>query len=1226
MADNSVDHPDVDQPAFETPAPAKSGLARADGMAPLDALLADGTDPLFWRPTRLGVDSAWYGHIPFAHWVVAAARPRSLVELGSHAGVSYSAFCEAVLRARLDTRCFAVDTWRGDEHAGFYGEDIYQDLASFHDARYGAFSQLLRCTFDEALPYVPDGSVDLLHIDGRHAYEDVRHDFDSWLPKLSARAVVLFHDTNVRERGFGVWRLWAELTATRPHFEFLHEHGLGVLVVGTDPPAALAGLCGLTDALDIGRVRERFAQLGERWTVDMSQRRTRLEAATLREHNTRLETAFHQIEAYSRALGGGHHPPSPDTAAARAREARLATARAVTLEAELRLAHRRAGMLEAAAVVAEQAAQVSIAEVRQHARNLEAHAAGVEADAARRLAEMDENMRAGRQHASGMERRGEDADAQPALEHEIVSLREEVARLTHLAAARLHEQNILVSSTAWRLTRPMRNAARLLGVARQRAIVAAPASPAWAAPDDPAPEIASPATEVPAATFPAAEAHEAEAGEAGDNAAGMSATGPSFQTSIAEPDAPVPAVAQADVDAIEPPPPTIWLHPRVTATGRTPRVLFASGEPGTPGEQYRCVRYADAARDAGWVAATKWSELITGEDLVGLDLLVLWRTHMTPQVERLIAAMRHHGGRVALDLDDVMHRPELARIGIIDGIRTVHSNEGSTRGLFQSVRQVLDSVDFAIATTEELADGMRKWQQAAYVLPNGFDDASLRAARLAVRRRAVTQATPDPVVRLGYASGSRTHQKDFAVIVEPLAAVLRARPQARLVLFRSGADGIGLLMPDEFPALDDVLGQIEWREMVPLCDLPGELARFDVNLVPLEVGNPFVEAKSELKYFEAALAGVCSVASPTGPYRRAIADGVTGLLASDADAWRERLLRLIDDPALRARMARDAYHDVLWRFGPARRVDLLRSFLAQHRLEAQASLAAEAARAYAYELHRPPVTLDLPELRATETLFHHDQMGQAEVTVVIPVYNYADYILEALESARIQTLASLDLVVVDDCSTDPASTDLVLDWAQTHCGRFNRLVVLRHVANAGLAHSRNAAFAAAETPYVLPLDADNRLRPEAAETLLAAITASGAAFAYPRLQRFEGQADVFGGNRFEPHMLVGGNSIDAMALIAKWAWAAAGGYFDHPDALGWEDYRLWCRLIELGCFGHPVAEVLGDYRVHATSMLDSKTEQAANKARLVSLMEARHPWLRIISRAALVREIAPAQP
>ena len=79
----------------------------------------------------MGVESAWYGHVPFAHWLVAAHRPASIVELGAHNGVSYAAFCEAVLREQIDARCLAVDTWQGDRHAGFYGAEVLADLRLF---------------------------------------------------------------------------------------------------------------------------------------------------------------------------------------------------------------------------------------------------------------------------------------------------------------------------------------------------------------------------------------------------------------------------------------------------------------------------------------------------------------------------------------------------------------------------------------------------------------------------------------------------------------------------------------------------------------------------------------------------------------------------------------------------------------------------------------------------------------------------------------------------------------------------------------------------------------------------------------------------------------------------------------------------------------------------------------------------------------------------------------
>lgn len=234
----------------------------------LDAMSARELAPLFWRPVRPGIISAWWEHVPFAHWLVAAIRPRSIVELGTHNGVSFSAFCEAVVREGLDTQCSAVDTWTGDEHAGHYNEGVYAELKSFHDSRYGSFSTLVRSTFDEALGYFADSSIDLLHIDGLHTYDAVRHDFESWLPKLTDRAVVLFHDINVRANDFGAWKLWRELQERYPSFTFAHGHGLGVLAVGKAVPAAAQQLCTIDDDARVNSIRERFALIGERWSLE----------------------------------------------------------------------------------------------------------------------------------------------------------------------------------------------------------------------------------------------------------------------------------------------------------------------------------------------------------------------------------------------------------------------------------------------------------------------------------------------------------------------------------------------------------------------------------------------------------------------------------------------------------------------------------------------------------------------------------------------------------------------------------------------------------------------------------------------------------------------------------------------------------------------------------------------------------------------------------------------
>lgn len=191
-------------------------------------------------PGRVTSITSWHRHIPFAFAIVGMLRPNTFVELGTHCGDSYSAFCQATRAFDLQTKCFAVDTWEGDSQAGYYGDEVFRELSVFHDKSYGEFSELLRMRFDQALPLFEEGHVDLLHIDGLHTYEAVKEDFETWLPKMSDSGLILFHDTNVRDReDFQVWRLWQEVTAERPHFEFKYGFGLGVLGVGNNLPASV---------------------------------------------------------------------------------------------------------------------------------------------------------------------------------------------------------------------------------------------------------------------------------------------------------------------------------------------------------------------------------------------------------------------------------------------------------------------------------------------------------------------------------------------------------------------------------------------------------------------------------------------------------------------------------------------------------------------------------------------------------------------------------------------------------------------------------------------------------------------------------------------------------------------------------------------------------------------------------------------------------------------------
>lgn len=181
--------------------------------------------------------SAWFGHIPFGYDLVKGFKPNSIVELGTHFGGSYFAFCDSVNNHNTKTKCYAVDTWQGEEQAGFYDESVYR-FVHRHNIRYASFSNLLRCEFDKAVSRFDPHSIDLLHIDGFHSYEAVHNDFSTWLPKVSSSGIILFHDVMEKKEGFGVHLLWSELKQIYQDqcFEFEHSHGLGVLSLDPSMP------------------------------------------------------------------------------------------------------------------------------------------------------------------------------------------------------------------------------------------------------------------------------------------------------------------------------------------------------------------------------------------------------------------------------------------------------------------------------------------------------------------------------------------------------------------------------------------------------------------------------------------------------------------------------------------------------------------------------------------------------------------------------------------------------------------------------------------------------------------------------------------------------------------------------------------------------------------------------------------------------------------------------
>jgi glycosyltransferase involved in cell wall biosynthesis len=207
--------------------------------------------------------SAWSKLIPVLYALFTVLKPRRYVELGVHNGMSFFAACQVAKQLDIKTHCVAIDSWLGDPHASFHSSEILDNFLGTLRQDYPS-QHYIQSFFSDAAKCFETSSVDLLHIDGFHSYEAVKSDFETWLPKMSGSGVVIFHDINVHERGFGVWRYWEELKEKYPSFSFYHCHGLGILYVGNQSNAVLELFSLLANSREYTTLAQQyFESLGE---------------------------------------------------------------------------------------------------------------------------------------------------------------------------------------------------------------------------------------------------------------------------------------------------------------------------------------------------------------------------------------------------------------------------------------------------------------------------------------------------------------------------------------------------------------------------------------------------------------------------------------------------------------------------------------------------------------------------------------------------------------------------------------------------------------------------------------------------------------------------------------------------------------------------------------------------------------------------------------------------
>jgi glycosyltransferase involved in cell wall biosynthesis len=365
------------------------------------------------------------------------------------------------------------------------------------------------------------------------------------------------------------------------------------------------------------------------------------------------------------------------------------------------------------------------------------------------------------------------------------------------------------------------------------------------------------------------------------------------------------------------------LHPSPIITqslsADSPRVLFVSRTPESRAHTYRVLHPVEELTAAGW--NVEWLAVTDPALTVAIgqaDVVVVSRGPWGEKFCEIRTTCHARGIPLLCDVDDLTFEPSVMEAGYFAYLEelAIDARQAFLREAVQ-FRSALTSCDAVLATTETLANIASRHAPRAFVIPNCFGREMLAAAES--WHTAPKPSSLDGCIRVGFASGTPTHTRDFASIAEAIANFLGNNPNARFVL-------VGYLNLTRFPCLAAYADQIECRPAVPLTKLYAELARFDINLAPLEVGNPFCEAKSEIRYTAAAALGIPTVASATGPMRQAIIDRETGLLAVKASDWQGFLQQLLDDPALRKKLGEAARIDTRARFGPEKTGRLAKIF------------------------------------------------------------------------------------------------------------------------------------------------------------------------------------------------------------------------------------------------------------------------------------------------------------
>lgn len=282
-------------------------------------------------------------------------------------------------------------------------------------------------------------------------------------------------------------------------------------------------------------------------------------------------------------------------------------------------------------------------------------------------------------------------------------------------------------------------------------------------------------------------------------------------------------------------------------------------------------------------------------------IFVFHRVLFTPSVAKMISEIKSQGKEIIFETDDLVYDPKY--LEHMDYFKVMNSLE---RKLYENGvgGEILadEYVKICTTTTDFLADKLREHGKKVFIVSNKLCKKDLEIADQILEQFQDDNEKAQDAIKIGYFSGALSHNKDFATITDALLQIMEKYENVQLYL-------VGPL--DIENKLNKFSNRIKQLPYVTRDKHLVNVHSVDINIAPLEIGNPFCESKSELKFFEAGIVKVPTVAAATDPFKRAIEDSVDGFVAEGTIEWIEKLEKLLIDGELRKSMGEKAREKAL---------------------------------------------------------------------------------------------------------------------------------------------------------------------------------------------------------------------------------------------------------------------------------------------------------------------------